>query len=83
MMARRDASIPDWPAMMSRTTAARYCDMSPAEFEREIVAARLPVPCKRGDGERWARRDIDEAIERMRSGSVPDWRAGSKLHAQG
>lgn len=82
-MARRDSSIPGWPALMSRTTASRYCDMSPAEFERDINAGRLPVPCKRDEGERWAKCDLDEAIDRMRGGSAPDWRAQSKLHATG
>jgi hypothetical protein len=31
-----------WPAMMKRKTAAAYCDMSEAAFEREILAGRLP-----------------------------------------
>lgn len=74
---------PDWPAMMTRATAARYCDMTPAELEGEVTAQRLPLPVQFGKGDRWRRRDLDDALERLTGGGAPDWRAGCKLYAQG
>jgi len=68
--------------MMQRATAAHYCDMSPADFEREVAGGRLPEPVLMSGGERWSRRAIDACLERL-SGEVPDWRAQSKLYAQG
>ncbi|WP_294332474.1 hypothetical protein [uncultured Sphingomonas sp.] len=79
-MARSTA--PDWPAMMLRATAARYCDMSAAEFEGEVVAGRLPLPVRLGNAERWNRRALDEALERLSGSALPDWRSESKLYAQ-
>ncbi|MCP3730647.1 hypothetical protein M9978_09425 [Sphingomonas sp. MG17] len=76
------STAPDWPGMMQRATAARYCDMTPGEFEGEVASGRLPVPVQLGRGERWHRRALDEALERLAGGSVPDWRAGSKLYAE-
>ena len=35
-----------WPAAMRLKVAAAYCDLSPADFEREIIAGRLPMPVK-------------------------------------
>lgn len=80
-MARGTA--PDWPALMLRATAARYCDMTVAEFEREVVAQRLPMPVKLGGAERWHRRTLDEALERLAGAAVPDWRSECQLYAQG
>jgi len=76
-------SAPDWPGMMRRPTAAAYCDMTAAEFEREVVAGRLPVPAVVGGAERWNRRLLDEALERLCGSGAPDWRAQQKLYAQG
>ncbi len=80
-MARSTA--PDWPAMMLRGTAARYCDMTASEFESEVVAQRLPMPVQLGNRERWNRRALDEALDRLSGAVVPDWRATSNLYAEG
>jgi len=32
-----------WPQLMKRKTAAAYCDMSEAAFEREVLAGRFPA----------------------------------------
>jgi hypothetical protein len=82
-VARRAAVYPDWPAMMTRPMAALYCDMSPAEFESEVVAQRLPLPIRLGGKERWHRRALDETLERLAGSGAPDWRAGCKLYAEG
>lgn len=74
---------PYWPALMRRATAARYCDMTPAEFEGEVNAARLPLPLRIGRDEKWRRASIDEALERLAGGAAGDWRAQSKLYASG
>lgn len=79
----RGVGMPDWPALMGRPLAARYCDMSPREFEGEVVAGHLPIPIATDAGERWRRVDIDQALERLAGGAVPDWRTGSKAYAQG
>ena len=76
-------SQPDWPALLRRSTAASYCDMTAAEFEREVNAGRLPMPVKIGDGERWHRVAIDQQLERLCGAAVPDWRAKVKLYDQG
>jgi hypothetical protein len=68
------AALPHWPGMMRRALAARYCDLTVAEFEREIVAGRLPLPVMLGSNEHWSKVRMDEALERL-SGSSNDWRA--------
>lgn len=40
-----------WPRMLKRKTAAQYCDLSEAAFEREVVAGRLPAPVMLGGRE--------------------------------
>ncbi len=75
------SSGPDWPAMMLRATAAGYCDMTSADFEREVIAQRLPMPVLFGGAERWNRRALDEALERLVGGTAPDWRTQSNLYA--
>jgi hypothetical protein len=78
------AIIPDWPAMMQRATAARYCDMAPADFEREVVAQRPPQPVLIGGGERWNKKALDAAIDGLAGiGEEENWRLGSNLYAQG
>lgn len=59
---------------MKRATAARYCDLSPAEFEREVNEGRLPLPIKLGNSEHWNRRKLDEALEALHGGQG-DWRS--------
>jgi predicted DNA-binding transcriptional regulator AlpA len=71
--------LPNWPAMMRRPLAARYCDLSVAEFEREVADGRLPMPVRLGNNEHWSRARLDEALERLASGE-PDWFSGSPLY---
>ncbi len=53
-----------WPAIMRKTTAAEYLDVSISQFEK------LNLPCVRWNerGDRmYVREDLDAAIERLRS----------------
>lgn len=61
-MPGRAGSIPHWPAAMKRATAAAYCDLSEAAFEREVVAGRLPTAVLLGGREHWRRDAIDRAL---------------------
>lgn len=74
------SALPSWPAMMKRGNAAAYCDLTVAEFEREVNEGRLPLPIMLGKSEHWSRRKLDEALEALHGG-VPDWetRAGLKV----
>lgn len=67
-------AFPHWPAMMKRPLAARYCDLSAAEFEREVNAGRLPNPIMLGNSEHWSRRKLDEALDALHGGTG-DWRS--------
>lgn len=73
-------TAPYWPIMMKRSTAAHYCDLSVAEFEREVASGRLPMPVKLGNSEHWSRLAIDEMLGRLTGDSGPDWRKKSKLY---
>ncbi len=70
----------DWPRMMKRATASAYCDLSAAEFEREVFAGRLPQPVKLGNSEHWSRIAIDEMLSRLSGESLPNWREQSPLY---
>jgi hypothetical protein len=64
-----------WPAMMKRKTAAAYCDMSEAAFEREILAGRLPGGVTFGGREHWHRGALDAALARIAGlADIPDYR---------
>lgn len=67
-------NAPSWPGMMKRATAAAYCELSVAEFEREVNEGRLPLPVMLGRSEHWSRRRLDEALDRL-SGGADDWRS--------
>jgi hypothetical protein len=67
-------ALPFWPAMMKRTMAAAYCDLSPKEFEIEVSEGRLPMPIMLGTSEHWSRRKLDEALELLHGGA-DDWRS--------
>jgi hypothetical protein len=58
--------------MMKRATAARYCDLSPVEFEREVASGRLPMPVRLGNNEHWDRIAIDDDLNRL-SGRARSW----------
>jgi hypothetical protein len=76
-------AAPDWPRMMRRATAAAYCDMNAVEFEREVLAGRLPGPVLLGGAERWSRAQLDESLERLTGEGAPDWRGQQPLYQQG
>lgn len=69
-------SIARWPAMMKRATAAAYCDMSEAAFEREIIAGRLPSGIMFGNREHWRKEALDAVFARLTGGdeAEPDYR---------
>jgi predicted DNA-binding transcriptional regulator AlpA len=69
-----------WPRMMRRATAAAYCDLSAAEFEREVSAGRLPQPIKLGNSEHWSQISMDEMLSRMTGETMPNWREKSPLY---
>jgi predicted DNA-binding transcriptional regulator AlpA len=66
--------------MLRRATAAAYCDLSVAEFEREVNQGRLPLPVKLGNSEHWSQVAIDEMLNRLTGDTAPDWRQGSPLY---
>ena len=73
------AGLPFWPAMMLRKTAAAYCDLSEAAFDREVSDGRLPSPVVFGGKLHWRRTAIDTALDRLTGAG--DWRAKSKLYS--
>jgi excisionase family DNA binding protein len=72
-------SLPDWPGAMRLRLAAAYCDLSLAEFEREVAAGVLPAPIPLGRGKRWSRRALDSAVAAL-YGEELHWRDGSPLY---
>lgn len=68
------------PRMMTRQRASHYCDLSEAEFEREVAAGRLPMPVKLGNRDHWSRRGLDDALDKLDNGEVADWRATSSFY---
>lgn len=75
------SALPHWPGMMRRALAARYCDLSVAEFEREVLAGRLPMPVQLGNSEHWAKVQLDKAVAILTGEAANDWRKGSPLYA--
>jgi hypothetical protein len=67
---------PHWPRMMRRTTAAAYCDLTSAGFEREVAGGRLPMPVRLADEDHWARDQLDAALDKLLGVSgAGDWRS--------
>jgi predicted DNA-binding transcriptional regulator AlpA len=66
--------MPHWPGMMRSALAARYCDLSVAEFEREIAEGRLPNPVRLGNSEHWSKLALDHALEQLAGGADNNWR---------
>ena len=60
--------------MMRQSLAASYCDLSVAEFEREIISGRLPMPVRLGRGERWSKERLDESLRALCGDPKDDWR---------
>jgi hypothetical protein len=77
------SAAPDWPRMMRLGTAAAYCDMPSAAFEREVAGGRLPDSVMLGGQKRWSRAQLDGALERLTGDDVPDWRVRQPLYAEG
>jgi hypothetical protein len=50
------------PAALTRAKASAYCDLSVAEFEREVAAGRLPAPFKVGRKDHRSRAQLDKAL---------------------
>lgn len=65
--------------MMKRQLAADYCDLSIAEFEREIIAGRLPMPVKLGKHDHWSKARLDESLDRLTADNS-NWFDGSPLY---
>lgn len=72
--------IPHWPGIMKRALAARYCDLTTSEFEREIAAGRLPLPIILGDTQHWSKASLDKAVAILTGEEETDWRNGSPLY---
>lgn len=68
------------PRMMARQRAAHYCDLSEAEFEREVASGTLPSAIMLGKKPHWNRKDLDEYLDRLARSEGADWRAGSNLY---
>lgn len=68
-------TIPHWPAMMKRATAAAYLDMSPASFENEILLGRIPHGVMFGGREHWRKDALDKALDQLTGEPAePDYR---------
>lgn len=51
-----------WPAMMLRSTAAEFCDMSPEQFDRQCPIAPIDQGWR---GLRWKRKDLKQWIDAL------------------
>jgi predicted DNA-binding transcriptional regulator AlpA len=70
--------------MLKKASVCAYLEISAAELEREIISGRLPHPVMLGNGLHWSRADIDAHLERLTGETGgDDWRAGTKLYANG
>jgi hypothetical protein len=68
--------------MMTRARAAHYCDLSETQFEREVLAGRLPAPVMLGGREHWSRVALDEDLSRIAGeSSGGDWKKDQPLYA--
>lgn len=74
MSAHSRVSPARWPEMMKRKTAAEYCDMSEAAFEREVLAGRLPMGITFGGREHWRKSALDRYLDHLTGDqAVPDY----------
>ena len=67
---------------MKRATAAAYCDMSVASFDKEVTMGRMPSPILLGGLHHWTRNAIDQQLEQLENESL-DWRKKVPMYAQG
>ena len=66
------ADLPDWPRVLSRDEAARYCGIAVSTLDREIDEGRMPpsrwiTTNRRG----WDRRQLDAWIDRKFASGPP------------
>lgn len=73
---------PYWPRAMKRATAAAYCDMSAASFDKEVALGRLPNPIMLGGHHHWSRKALDDAIEQLAGEKAGHWRDKVPMYAQ-
>lgn len=69
--------MPDWPGAMTLATAAMYCDMSKAEFLRQVSAGVFPQPFQLGRSLHWSRAQLDKSIAVLFGDIEEDWRVGT------
>jgi hypothetical protein len=61
--------------MMRKATASAYCDLTSADFEREVAAGRLPLGIRLGKEEHWSRDQLDGSLDTMLGiGGARNWR---------
>jgi hypothetical protein len=65
---------------MKRATAAAYCDLSPAEFDKAVASGSLSLGFALGRSLHWSQVTIDEHLDRLSGDAVPDWRERSPLY---
>ena len=53
------------PRCVPRDEAARYCDLSPNSFQREVAAGRLPKPIRFGGRVVWDIAALDRALDNL------------------
>jgi len=61
--APREASLPNWPRLMSADLAASYLGLSRTTFLDRVKVRRFPAPMREGKRTLWDRRLIDRAID--------------------
>jgi hypothetical protein len=66
---------------MRRKTAAEFCDLSEAAFEREVIAGRLPQPITLGGRDHWHRPALEAALARI-AGEMTEEPEYLKRHRQ-
>ncbi len=67
------SAAPYWPRMLKRANAAKYCELTPQQFDVEVFAGRLPGSVAMSGGPRWDRAALDASLDEMSSGAN-DWR---------
>jgi predicted DNA-binding transcriptional regulator AlpA len=55
--------IDDWPRLMRRSRAARYCDISETKFDELVADGRLPKATRVDGMVLWDRRALDASID--------------------
>jgi len=68
--------------MMKRATAAAFCDLSEAEFDREVACGRLPMPVKFGSKDHWSHQHLVDAIAKIEGTVANDWRSSARHYVE-